>query len=276
MQLKQKSSISFPDNNNHDVRLDEYEEEMVIFRKKFDRIKEKLTRINKVSSDLETSKKEFLKIISHEVRTPLNGILGSIELMKLDLPDNTDETLFEILDESARRLEKFCYDALLFTKCSLGERIIKLNPAAIQAVLKKAILTNSQALTDKKIEVIQDAEFYTTIIADGELLTRCFSEIIENAIRNSPRNSTINVSVCKNDKFMQIEFKDYGRGFSETAINNLFKTFTRDQDFMDTNVGLGLTLVKYIITQHGGKVDIRNHEKGALVSLYLPVPVGEG
>ncbi len=59
--------------------------------------------------------------------------------MKLDLPDNTDVTLFHILDESARKLEKFCHDALLFTKFSLGERIIKLNPVAIQTFLKKAI-----------------------------------------------------------------------------------------------------------------------------------------
>ncbi len=196
-------SNHFQNINQHDDMYDGSDEKMIMIRKKYERIKETLTRINRVSSDLETSKKEFLKIISHEVRTPLNGILGSIELMKLDLPDKPDVTLFHLLDESARRLEKFCYDALLFTKFRLGDRIIKLNPVAIQTVLKKAIQTNSQALTDKKIEVIQDAEFYTTIFADGELLTRCFSEIIENAIRNSPRNSIIKVSVHLSGEYLR-------------------------------------------------------------------------
>ncbi len=270
-----KSSSHFQNNNQYDDKYSEGEEEMFRIRKKHESIKERLTKINRISNDLEASKKEFLKIISHEVRTPLNGIVGSIELMKLDLPDNIDNTLFHILDDSVKRLEKFCLDALLLTKFRLGEPVIKFNSVNIQTVLENAIQVNIQALTDKKIEVIQNAEYSPAIYADEKLLARCFGEIIENSVRNSPCNSIIKVSIRRKNRFLQIEFKDYGRGFSETAIKNLFKVFTRDQEFVDTNIGLGLTLVKSIITEHEGSVDIKNHDNGALVSLSLPIPGGE-
>lgn len=241
-------SNHFRNMNQYDLMNAVSDEEMISIRKKYERIKETLTKINRISNDLEASKKEFLKIISHELRTPLNGILVSIELMKLDFPDDTDETLFQILDESARRLEKFCLDALMVTKFRLGDPVLKFNSVDIQTILNSAIQINNQALNDKRIRVNQNAELSSTVYADAELLTRCFSEIIVNSINNSPGNSTINISVSRKNRSLQIEFKDYGRGFSEKAIKNSFNIFDYDQKLTDTNTGLGLTLVKYIIT----------------------------
>jgi len=286
MDLKKKKSDDYKNNekgksgdhkkNPDEDRYREYQDEMIRIRKEYESIKEKLTKINRISHELEVAKKDFLKIISHEVRTPLNGILGSLQLMKLDLSDDSDNALFNILNNSAIRLEKFCLDALLFTNLRLGERKLNFKSLNIQNVLEKAINDNMTALANKKIEIVQEPGFTSVVYADEELLSRCFSEVIDNSIINSPANSIINVAVKSDKRRVGIKFKDHGRGFSDKAINNLFKTFTIDQEFVDKNIGLGLSLVKYIIAEHDGNIEITNHENGALVTLYLPMRRARG
>jgi two-component system, sensor histidine kinase and response regulator len=224
---------------------------------------EKLESSNLKLRDLDKAKTGFLSLISHEIRTPLNGISGPLELLKGNIFISEISGLIDILDISVRRLEKFTLDALLITRLKTKQHETKKD---------KVNLTNLiNELLDEKVEYfsagnIQFKRNYNTarciIAGETGLIKKCCGNILDNALRFTPKSGIIEIDIYHEDQYVVCEIKDSGKGFKQGAEDRVFELFTTDDDYRDACIGIGLPIARMIMEEFGGNIVIGNNPGG--------------
>jgi len=234
----------------------------------------KTKELEKANSDLRSldiAKTDFLKIISHEIRTPLNGILGFLELLKTRIDSDELRSFIEMLDENAVRLESFSLTALHITNLTLRKQKVKKVPAMMNQMVADSMKHVKNRLVKKGIEMEYTDTSTQPWALDPELITFSLANILDNSIRHSDPGSTIKIHIESNEKENICRISDQGAGFSEEALENLYKMFSPGEQHIDSNKGLNLSLIKLIMDAHKGEIDVRNNEdKGATVTLIFP------
>lgn len=233
---------------------------------------DKLSKANSDLMVLDNAKTEFLHIIAHEIRTPLNGIKGSVEIMKEFSQIEAFKMLFEILEISVERLEKFSINALKITQLRLNTYSFDKQDFPLDAAVKTSVSTISNHKKEKNLSI--KTSIYKnniTVFGDEKLITNCITIILDNAINFSPDHGKIFVSVQEENNWVRVEVMDQGPGFSEKAMGNLFRLFAPGEKHINENEGLELALAKLIADAHKGKIEIKNTNPGASVSILLPL-----
>jgi len=231
---------------------------------------DELARANADLEELDTVKTEFLRMISHEVRTPLNGIIGSLELLKLEeLPQET-HWLIHVLDESIKRLENFSIAALDISQIrAKGKELLKPEKILALPMITKCIQNLSALQNEKKITIdtvgLTDNMYFH---GDKYFISKCINNILTNAMNYSPGNGKITIEGFEDKYTFNYIIKDNGPGFPELRKNKLFKPFSHGEGHMEKQLGLGLYLAKLIMDIHSGDIKISNTENnGACVQL---------
>jgi len=221
---------------------------------------------------LDKAKTDFLHMINHEVRTPLNAILGfsSILLDEVESPEVKEHVDF--IYRSSKRLDKFLAVVLQLTELIAREHALLKKPVPLGEILDVCLLEYAEQTTRKNIRAVIDPIFRTAVMDGNEMLVRnCLMGVLENAIEYSPKNGEIHITYITENGFTGCEISDQGPGFSEQALKNLFKLFGLGEAHSDQNVGLDLCLAKMIMDAHSGKVEIHNNPgSGASVRLLFP------
>lgn len=230
--------------------------------------KKEIEKKNESLLELDKAKSDFLQIISHEIMTPLNGILGFTNILRNSV-DSDELLLFvESLEESANRLHQFSNNAVLVTSLKLGRRKLNLNKVFIKPMLDSLVHSFSKQTKSNNIKILNEVPTNTHFLIDGDLILICFKNIIDNAIKFSPKNSTILISLSS---YNTIEVIDEGNGFSNAALSNLFKLFSPGEKHIDQNEGMGLALSNLIAKVHSGEISVKNLKpKGASVNVKFP------
>ncbi len=226
--------------------------------------------------------KEFINIAAHELRTPIQPILGLVELVKNKTKDPEQKELLATVIKNANRLKKLSEDILDVTK--IESNTLELNKEKfnlvklIYNVIKEL---QSDTFSNKKIKFEYDFKNIEPIIiyADKNRIAQIVSNLITNSIKFIKKEGKISISVDSvkkaitdgNDiKIAIIAIKDTGTGIDKDIMPKLFTKFTT-KSFQGT--GLGLYISKNIIEAHGGKIWAENNKDGvgSTFSLYLPV-----
>jgi len=233
---------------------------------------ENLQKANEDLILLDNAKSDFLHIISHEIRTPLNGIKGSLEIIKEYSLTESVQKLFNILDLSVCRLENFSITALKITQLKMGNYKMDVQSLPFGLLINTILAKASQKLVQKSLQIVKSIHNDNDVImGDFELLTSCLTAIIDNAIKYSNSHGTITVSSKASDQNYLIEVVDEGSGFSQKALNNLFKLFSPGEKHINENEGIELALAKLIMEAHSGEIEANNlGTGGALVRLTFP------
>ncbi len=232
-----------------------------------------LLEANKKLSRLDKAKDDFLILISHEMRTPLNGIVGLAELLKDTPSDPTQTEYIEYLVQSAQKLLKFSDSALLITHLQLKDSISHLQMSDPKELMITAIENLSEFINSKGIQINQNFSSEKILIpVDKELLDVSLKCILENAIKFSPNDGEILTCIGKEQNELKISISDKGAGFSEEALLRPFDAFNApDMAHHSEGFGLSLATVKLIMDIHKGRIEITNMNKGAEVALFLPL-----
>jgi len=232
----------------------------------------KIQKANEELLILDQAKTEFLHIISHEIRTPLNGIKGSLELIKEYSHENTIATLFEILDASVTRLEKFLITALKITQLKVGKSELDLQALPFDLIINTTLIKLKHKLEKKFLQTITYIQPNDNIIiGDFEMLSTCLTTILDNAINYSPEYGKITINTSASENILTMEIKDEGPGFSQKAQETLFSLFAPGDKHINENEGLELALSKLIIDAHSGTIKAYNSDGGgAIVKLSFP------
>jgi len=239
-----------------------------------EKVQERTARLNEANQKLEVANREllgldeaknsFLTMISHEIRTPLNGIIGASYFLKSTLAEDNELSDFvEMLQISADRLEHFSLTALLITQLQAGYKV-STEKIEMDKLVESCIKENYDKAKAKEISVVKEnlVDDDTVIEVNQSLIKRALNSIINNAIKYSNQKDIISIKEWNDNGKLSIECSDNGRGFTQEALDHLFKSFGLGEQHYDNNVGLSLKVAKQIMEVHGGDIRINNLNNG--------------
>jgi signal transduction histidine kinase/DNA-binding response OmpR family regulator len=230
------------------------------------------------TKELDRLKSEFVAVVSHEVRTPLTSIKGSLELLGDDrfhkLPPPQRE-LLSICQANTERLINLINDILDFSKLESSKLSLNIEAIDAGAVLTEAVENIQNLAAQKEVRLnLKIDESTGTIEADPMRIGQVATNLLGNAIKFSPERSHIDVFASGDDGHITVSVKDYGRGISQRDMSRLFQRFAQ-LDSSTTRkaggTGLGLVISKGIVEQHGGKIWVESAVgEGSTFSFSLP------
>jgi len=239
------------------------------------KVRERTNELEMARQQLETldvAKTEFLKMISHEVRTPLNGILNAYWLLKEPSNGKNLDKLFQVLDESVNRLEKYSFTALQITQLvTLKERALHFTKISLHEIVESCVKSTEEEFSNKglKLKILETEP--NVVFGDKMYLKSGIMQIFDNAIEYALENTTVTIEIKGDKDCVLLTFKNQGPGFSEKALKNLFRPFCPGEEFVNNNSGLGLFFVKLLVHLQSGTINVGNTKEGAFVEIALPI-----
>lgn len=222
-------------------------------------------------------KDEFLAVVSHELRSPLNPILGCAKLLrKGELTPERKEQALRSIERNARIQAQLVNDLLDVSRILRGE--ITLNTyavpvvSAIQTALEK--LSSEAGSKDISVETHFEAQVIN-VLADPNRLQQIIWNLLSNAIKFTPRSGKIFVRTEQINNQIKISITDTGKGIDSAFLPHVFDRF-RQEDAATTRqfggLGLGLSIVRHLVELHGGVVAASSpgENKGSTFTVFLP------
>ncbi len=227
------------------------------------------------------SKDFFLAFVSHELRSPLNAILGWAKiLLSKDLDEEMRRNALETIERSARFQTKLINDLVDSARVASGKLRLEYRPTDLHDIVFNSVEAQRPTAESKSI----DLQFRSTsdniqLVGDSNRLQQVFGNLISNAIKFTPDGGKILVDISTSADSVKVEITDSGYGIDPVALPQIFKQFSQgDIDQAKTNVGLGLglSIVKILVTKHGGVVQAESEGvgKGSKFTVTLPFTKG--
>jgi signal transduction histidine kinase len=212
--------------------------------------------------------KEFINIAAHELRTPIQPILGLAEVLQASIHKEPEKVYVDRILRNARRLEKLTEDLLDVTRIESHLLYLNKEPFNLKDVILAQIKDYQKRADDNGMELHYDYKD-VTVNADKARITQVIANLLRNAISFTEGGGLISItSDTKNDEAV-ISIRDRGSGISPDVYPKLFTKFaTKSQK----GTGLGLFISKSIIEAHGGRIWAENNrdDRGATFSFTLP------
>jgi two-component system, sensor histidine kinase and response regulator len=262
--LKQKTEQLQNINAELEVKVEERTQEL---RHTNHQLKKAMVELSK----LDKAKTEFVLHINHELRTPLNGILGYVNLLEDYITQEPYHSHLRSIDKLTNRLIKVAELSLLFTELKTREQQLDVCKIDFNAAIMDSL--DCKELSSKNIEIELENPYEEIYVkAEPKLLLTSLNILIDNAAKYSPKNSIIKISTKIENGFVNYTVSDNGPGFSEKALEEVFKFFSADNlDYNSHGFGVGLATARIIQDLIGGKIEIENKlPSGAKVNLSFP------
>lgn len=223
---------------------------------------------------LDKMKRDFVTAFTHDLRTPLATVKGFIELVRMDGPiTNRQEEDLEGIARAANLMKAMVEDLLELSRLERLEELA-LEELDLDETVEESINSMMPLARSKKIEVILDSHCPLMIEGNSVLLSRAFSNLLDNAIKYTPERGEIHVKIARNDDRALVSVIDNGPGIRSKDLPRVFEKFFRARPELDDvpGSGLGLAIVKIITEQHGGQVWVESDpEMGSVFTMALPV-----
>lgn len=243
-------------------------------------IQEELIRSKEEAVEASKLKSSLLANMSHEFRTPLNGVLGFAQLLKEEIADSDQLDMIDKIIQSGRRLMNTLNSVLMLTELENNNYLINKSEIDLSVLCKQLKMFFTKPVQNKNLDFILDLkEENLSIISDENLLTRVISSFIENAIKYTQAGE-IKIELTSSyqedgKKFAIINIIDTGIGIRTEDQSLIFREFKQlsegfRRDF--EGLGLGLTIANKITTLIGGKITLQSElGKGSKFTLMLPI-----
>jgi two-component system, OmpR family, sensor kinase len=246
-----------------------------------DEIQKLVLTFNKTLVRLErlfNSQQRFLADVSHELRTPLTVIKGNVGLMRM--MNAYDEESLRSIESEVDRLTRLVKDLLLMTQAETGRMPLMMEPVELDDLLFEVfeqMKVLSAGVHDIQISNMEPA----VVTGDRDRLKQVLLNLGCNAIKFSPKNGHIDLSLYVKKKWVVITVSDEGPGIPPKERNYLFQRFyrgdkSRTRKADESGFGLGLPIAYWIVRSHGGYIDVVSEvNKGTTFSVRLPVSQSE-
>jgi len=229
----------------------------------------------------ETARDEFLSTVSHELRTPLTAIQGSLGLIANGITGEvTKKTadLINIANKNCKRLVLLVNDLLDMRKLETGKMDYKMHPLEVTPLLETTLEENSnyaqQFNCSFEFEPLAEP---IKVMGDENRLMQVMTNLLSNAAKYGRPNDTIRIKVDKLEHIVRISVRDNGPGIPTAYQNKIFEKFIRVSGSDRQSAGgsgLGLSIVRTIVENHGGKVGFRS-TVGKGTTFYFELPIAQ-
>ena len=221
----------------------------------------------------------FLSVAAHELKTPLTSLLGNAQLMlrradREGTMHERDRRNVQLITEQARRLNQMILALLDISRIEMGHLTIDRTPVDVGALARRVVDEIQPTLIDHSVICVAPG---TAVIVEGDevRLEQVLQNLISNAIKYSLNGGTVHVDVVRQAGQVYISVTDQGIGIPKAAIPNLFRRFYRASNVDAQHIsgmGIGLFVVKEIVTLHGGEVAVESTEgQGSTFTVRLPL-----
>lgn len=244
---------------------------------------EKSKRMLEEAIEYDRIKTEFFENMSHEFRTPLNVIMGIIQLQEHSFKNGDCQNLFEsykkyneILKQNCYRLVRMINNVLDMTKIEAGYMSLNLKNNNIISTVEDITMSVVDYARSLGVNVIFDTDVEEKIMAfDSDNMERIMLNLLSNAVKFTPEGKNIYVTVKDKQDTLEISIKDEGEGIPIEKQKFIFKRFMQAVGNGRNNragTGIGLSLVKSLVEMHGGNIGLSS-EKGIGSEFIIKLPV---
>jgi CheY-like chemotaxis protein/two-component sensor histidine kinase len=225
------------------------------------------------------AKDEFLATISHELRNPLNAIMGWAHLMRTgNLDDQRRARAVETIERNARLQTALIEDLLDVSRISRGKISLKFRAVSLAAIVDSAVSAIRPTADAKGVQLdLQCRELDVVVNADPDRLQQIVWNLVSNAIKFTASGGRVDVTVWREGQELKLAVRDTGQGIRDEFLPYVFEPFRQGESGTmrsQQGLGLGLAIVKQLAELHGGSVVARSdgEGKGATFEVTLPSP----
>jgi two-component system, OmpR family, sensor histidine kinase ResE len=226
---------------------------------------------------LDKMRKDFIANVSHELRTPISMLQGYSEAIVDDIAESQEEKkeMAKVIYDESLRMGRLVNELLDLARMEAGHLQLTLEEINISSFINRIIHKFQGLAKDNEIQLFAEIENgITSISFDPDRIEQVLTNLIDNAIRHTPKGGTVKLSVTSEDKGIMIRVKDSGSGIPEEDLPFVFERFYKADKARTrgrAGTGLGLAIAKNIIDAHHGHISAQSKlGQGTTFSFLLP------
>jgi PAS domain S-box-containing protein len=222
------------------------------------------------------AKDRFIAVLSHDLRAPLNAILGWTQLLRREVLDiHARDRAFQTIERNARTQAKLIEELLDISRMAADRIQLSLTPIDFGLVVQRVIDSVMPTATDLGITITHEIEPKLVVIGDRERLVQVVTNLIANALKYTPPPGAAHVVVKREGGRVRLLVKDTGKGIDAALLPHVFEMYTQERTYASTRsgLGLGLYIVKQLVELHGGKVSAESAGPGAGATFIVSLPL---
>ena len=223
------------------------------------------------------AKDDFVAIVSHELRNPLNAMLGWTRMLRTgSLSEERTARALETIERNATNQAQLIEDLLDVSRVASGKLTLDVQSVTFARVIESAIDSARPAIEAKglRLSVVLDTE--GVLSGDPGRLQQIVWNLLTNATKFTPRGGSIRVALRRDDSHLELSVSDSGQGIAPSFLEHVFDRF-RQADPSTTRqhggLGLGLSIAKNLVEMHGGTIEARSEGLGKGATFVVRVPI---
>ncbi len=251
-------------------------DEIDLLGQQFNQMAEKInTQINELKR-MDSTRREMIASVSHDLRTPLTTMQGYLETLKLkkqDLSNDEQSQYLEIALSHSKQLAALVEELFELARLDSCESVVNSEPFSmaelVQDISQKFQLRAQQKSIQLEASLNPDAPL---IVGDIAMMQRVMENLLENGLRHTPEGGRININVTSEANKLIVQVSDTGCGIPSAETEKIFERFYQQNTHRkdNKNAGLGLAIVKRILELHGSVINVDSEiDKGTTFSFYM-------
>lgn len=225
--------------------------------------------------EIEDMQKQFLSDVSHELKTPMSAIIGSVEILKRDGMESPEifNEFMDILLKESYRMQNIINDILELSRLDQTKVTLDYQELDIKAVVKESFDLFEPLAKEKHLSLIYHNKIKESLILDYSTIKTILSNFISNAIKYS-NEGVITIKTKKEDNTFILSVQDEGIGIPKNKLNYIYDRFYQVDKSRSSKIstGLGLSIVKKIVELNQGTIDVESIEGiGSTFTVKLPI-----
>jgi signal transduction histidine kinase len=224
--------------------------------------------------EVDLLKSDLLGLLSHETRTPLNGIIPPLELLVAGEVDDPEEQqmLLEMALHSAKRLLTLFDRVMTLSSMKAGTWDFRRTPVAFEEIVREAVAMVTADSASPAVRVHVEVVNEVTTYMDAQQMRETIGSLVENAVRFSPPEGCVEVKVWRDEAWICVTVTDQGPGIEPRILPHLFDGFAEaDMLHHATGQGLSLAIAQQVVRAHGGTIDVMSTEGCTAFTVRLPI-----
>jgi len=224
---------------------------------------------------VETTRREFVSNVSHELRSPLAAIRAMTETLQdgaLNDTDTAQDFLTRILNDT-QRMTTMVNDLLELSRLESGQAPIHLAPVSLESVVAEIESRFDVSPDHERLKLETNVpDGIPLVMGEADKLNQVLANLVENAVKVTGDGGLISISANATDRWVEVKVSDNGIGIAREHLPHVFERFYKvDRSRRDGGTGLGLAIVKHLVQAHGGDIKVESVEgEGSAFSFTLP------
>jgi two-component system, sensor histidine kinase and response regulator len=236
--------------------------------------------VQKLNDDDKKIRNQFMTILSHELKSPLNAVEGYLNMMKKREAGNEVDSYDTMIDRSLSRISgmrNLIQNLLDFSRITRLKPVNELKSFSMKELVSETIQNILPMANQKKVEIFIHSNKEVNLIADRDNFEIIFNNLLSNAIKYNKECGRVDIVIEESKDYLEIQCEDTGIGMTIEETERVFNEFVRIRNEKTRNIsgsGLGLSIVKQIVENYNGNITVESvPDQGTTIKIRLPQPV---